>query len=266
MTPDLLARLLAARPDDRFLRYDVSPRRIERVLTAGRSVAWTSTHPFRQVRWLTLVADDLEAGGALAAELAAEVSGSEAVISGVTAPPGTALPPPLVAPETEQWCWWWTEQEPAPRPGEGAAVVLAAADPRLPGLLAHSRSASAAPDDDRVRRWLGIVDGEELVAVAAHTEHQPGVPHLASVVTHPDHRGRGHAADLCARLTREALADGAPVVTLGMYSDNDLARRVYARLGYTVDKEFRSGYLPGQAPPEDPGAPGLEPADAGGTA
>ena len=46
------------------------------------------------------------------------------------------------------------------------------------------------------------------VAAAAHTEHRPGVPHLASVVTRGDHRGRGLGAAVTAWLTRALLAEG----------------------------------------------------------
>ena len=100
----------------------------------------------------------------------------------------------------------------------------------------------------------------------SHAEHVAGVPHLASVVVDPHARGRGLAADLCARLTRDALAAGAPVVTLGMYSDNDAARRVYTGLGFVVDRDFVSGYLPGRDP--HPGADPVReaPADGAGTA
>jgi predicted GNAT family acetyltransferase len=93
-----------------------------------------------------------------------------------------------------------------------------------------------------------VLAAGELLACAAHVEHRPGIPHLASVVTHRDHRGRGLASDVCARLTRDALAAGAPVVTLGMYTDNDVARGVYTRLGFTVEHSFHSGYLPGAGP------------------
>jgi predicted GNAT family acetyltransferase len=117
-----------------------------------------------------------------------------------------------------------------------------------------------------VRRWVGVLDGDALVACAAHVEHVPGVPHLASVVTAPVARGRGLAADLCARLTRDALTAGAPVVTMCMFSDNDVASRSYTRLGFVVDRDFTSGYLPGRAPHVDVDPVREAPADGGGTA
>ncbi len=259
--------LVAARPDDRFLRYDVSPRRVERTLVRGRAVAWTSTHPFRGVRWLTAVGDDAGPAASAAAELIGAVGAEGLDIHGITVPTQAEarLAPPLRSPAPERWSWWWTEQAPARRAGEAAVVLLDPADPRIPALLRHSASASAEPGDPKIRRWVGIVVADDLVACACHTEHQPGVPHLASVVTRPDHRGLGLAGDLCAWLTRTALDEGAPVVSLGMYADNEAARKVYRGLGFVQEAEFSSGYLPGHEPPPDAG-PYEAPADGAGTA
>ncbi len=71
----------------------------------------------------------------------------------------------------------------------------------------------------------------------------PGCPHLASIVTHGDHRGSGLGAAVTAWLTRRLLDAGSGVVTLGMYSDNDGARRVYRRLGFACAHELTSGRL-----------------------
>ncbi len=60
----------------------------------------------------------------------------------------------------------------------------------------------------------------------------PGVPHLASIATRPDVRGRGYGEAVTSSLTRAALLGGRPVVTLGMYADNAVARRLYQRLGF----------------------------------
>lgn len=257
------AALLAARPEDLFLRYDVVPGRVSRAHVEGRAVGWTSDHPFRHVRWLTVLADD----PAAAADLAARLVAADPRVDGLTLPEAAAalLPAQAAPPVGERWCWWLTDSAPAPRSGEAAVADLALDDARIGPLLAHSASASAFPGDRAVRRWVGVLDGDELLACAAHVEHVPGVPHLASVVTAPGARGRGLAADLCARLTRDALRAGAPVVTLGMYSDNDVARRVYTRLGFVVDRDFSSGYLPGRGPHPQADPVREAPADGGGT-
>jgi predicted GNAT family acetyltransferase len=69
------------------------------------------------------------------------------------------------------------------------------------------------------------------------------VPHLASIATSGERRGRGYGAAVTAWLTRALLREGTGWVTLGMYSDNDVARRIYRRLGYRCDHRFTSGAL-----------------------
>lgn len=66
------------------------------------------------------------------------------------------------------------------------------------------------------------------------------VAHLRAIATHPDHRGRGLGADITAAVTRRGLDAGAPAATLGMYSENDVARRLYERLGFRVGQAFAS--------------------------
>jgi GNAT superfamily N-acetyltransferase len=137
-------------------------------------------------------------------------------------------------------------------------IDLAPDDPRIPALLAEaSPDAMVRPGDRRILGWAGIEagavappgpptpgaqpDGDTLVAVAALTTMRPGVPHLGSVATREGWRGRGLARDLCARMTRRALAEGAPAVTLGMHAANHSARRVYESLGYRLGYRWASG-------------------------
>ncbi len=108
---------------------------------------------------------------------------------------------------------------------------------------------SDGSDDVRPWRSEGGLRTGRLLACAAHTEHAPDVPHLASIATQPDARGHGFGAAVTAWLTRTLLAEGHEVVTLGMYADNDVARRLYHRLGYRSDHAFTSGRLAGPPAP-----------------
>ena len=262
-----LAALLAARPDDVWLAHDVLPDRIERVWIDGAAVAWTSTHPLRDVRWLTAVGDRPAATAALLVRALEERTAAGVAVSGTTVDDDAndLLAPEHRAPAPDRWSWWWTDDPPAERPGESAVRTLDASDRRLAELLSHSASVYVLPGDARVRSWAGVERQGELLACGAHVQHVPGVPHLASVVTRPDHRGEGLAGDVCAHLTREALVAGFPVVTLGMYVGNDAAQRVYERLGFRRARVFASGYLPGMSPPEGVPLHDSLPADAGGT-
>lgn len=228
---------------------------------------WTSHHPIRRVRWLTAIGDDAEHVALRVAGVLQLLREEGVPVSGTTVPVGVAehLADGDRAQDGDEWSWWFTTSAPAPRPGESEVIDLAPDDVRIDALLQHSSSAYTFTGADHVRRWAGVVEGPELIACAAHVEHVPGVPHLASVCTRPDRRGRGLAADVCARLTREALEAGSPVMTLGMYRGNVAAAAVYTRLGFTCDKEFASGWLPGMAPPPDADPLDVAAADGGGT-
>jgi predicted GNAT family acetyltransferase len=95
-------------------------------------------------------------------------------------------------------------------------------------------------DDPGVVAWFGVRDVDRLVACAAVEEDRPGVPGLASIATDPQYRGRGLGGAVTAGATRWAFERGHEVVTLGMYSDNAVARRMYHRLGFSGDHRWSS--------------------------
>jgi ribosomal protein S18 acetylase RimI-like enzyme len=263
---DLHARLVAALDGDPFVTLDVDPGSLERIVTApGAAAAWLSLHPARGVRWVTGLAadpgsaDDLAAAVRLVVELAATAKADGPAIAGVTVSRGgrDLLPPELRAPEAWEWDFWVTRDEPLPAAmatAYGDALVVRDVpgdDPRLGPLLElASPTAPIRPGDPRVVRWAAIEDPERgladtggLAAVLAMTRQRSGAAHLNDVATHPDRRGRGLARALCGRVTVDALRAGAPAVTLGMYADNDPARRVYTALGFTCVRGQTSGPL-----------------------
>lgn len=144
----------------------------------------------------------------------------------------------------DDWEWMWTDEAPVRVPGEERVRELSvpACDPEIVDLLAAaSPRHSATPGSPGIERWAGVRGSTRtLVAAAANDPFSPGVPHLASIAVHPDARGQGLGAAVTAALTRRLLDEGAPVVTLGMYSDNAVARRMYARLGFRCEHCFSS--------------------------
>ena len=161
----------------------------------------------------------------------------------VTLPRGTApLLPAWVALDGTDWDFRWLGAPPPEQPGEDAVTEVP--DELVSRLLAAaSPTASAQPGDPAVRRWLGVVEGGELLAVAADTSAATAVGHLSSIAVHPAARGRGLALAVTARLTRTLLAEGCDVVTLGMYAGNTAGRALYDRLGFADDHRFSSGLL-----------------------
>lgn len=134
-----------------------------------------------------------------------------------------------------EWDWMWTDREPPPAAHEDRLTVLDDTDDaqELESLAtAHSPTGEGDPGTGRTQLWLGIRSaGGELLAAGAMQSLDSGVPHLAGIVTHTDHRGRGLARAVTAGLTRHAVAAHG-VCTLGMYSANPPARAIYSGLGY----------------------------------
>lgn len=148
------------------------------------------------------------------------------------------------------WDWMWTDAAPVRQPAEDRLVVLddAADAAELAALNALGNpSAESDPGSGRTELWLGVRDSAgPIIAAGALHRTAAGAPHLTGIVVDPAHRGTGLGAAVTAGLTRAALAVGGPisgVSTLGMYADNDGARRIYQRLGYRAAQQFSSRQL-----------------------
>jgi GNAT superfamily N-acetyltransferase len=231
--------------------------RVSAVEVGRAAVAWRSLHATWDRPWIIAMGADGREVARCVTTLVARSGVPEGLTVAREAFP--RLPESLRPVEHWEWDWWFTTQDPAPRPGEDRVIDLDLADPRIPALLAvASPDAMVRPGDRRILRWAGITAAavprtlagpepglrdDALVAVAAVTAMRPGIPHLGSVATRAGWRGHGLARDLCARLTRESLAEGAPAVTLGMHAANRSARSVYDTLGYRVGYRWASGPL-----------------------
>ncbi|NDB18597.1 MAG: GNAT family N-acetyltransferase [Actinobacteria bacterium] len=136
------------------------------------------------------------------------------------------------------WSWLWADS--ARAVGELAPVVSQVDhhDRRLLDLLSHSPTASHERDGQPPTAWFGIEEGDDLLSVAA-VNRQGDCTFISSVVTHRDARGRGLASIVCGHATAWALQH-APLVALGMMTDNDVAARIYTRLGFICEKRWQS--------------------------
>ena len=222
--------LLAAADGDDFVRWAIDPRSAVRGWSFEGGVAFLRAGPRRTS--ITVASTPEVAAAAMPAlvEQAPEADWT-------TLPHGTlalGIDDLVDAHVGDDWEWMQTTQPPAPHPLAERVVDLGLThDDAVSALLAVANPrASAAVDSPHVLTWHGLFDGGELVACGAHTESVPGVPHLASIATRPDARGRGYSEAVTSSLTRAALLGGRPVVTLGMYADNAVARRLYQRLGF----------------------------------
>jgi ribosomal protein S18 acetylase RimI-like enzyme len=84
--------------------------------------------------------------------------------------------------------------------------------------------------------YVGVFDGDRLVAMAGQRLAPPGFREVSAVCTHPDFRGRGLAAGLSAIVARGILDRGERPF-LHHASDNDAARRVYEALGFRFRRQ-----------------------------
>ncbi len=240
-----LAPLLA---DDAYARYELDSASPGLAWLGAGAAAWVRRGHHRAGGWLTVLGEPSQAA-ALAEAILADDPGE---VTGLTLPQGAhaLLSPQVAVGEGDDWVWWWTSTPPAAQPGEEAVRWLDDVDDgALAQFLAEaSPRSSAPPGSPAIRRWCGVPGAGAggavaLDAIAAHVEYRPGVPHLASIAVRPQRRGSGLGGAVTAWLTRALLAAGAPVVTLGMYADNEPARRVYERLGFTDSHHFSSRRL-----------------------
>lgn len=139
-----------------------------------------------------------------------------------------------------------------PQPGEGEVEALdtaTAGQDVITCLRAANPGTRAQPGAADDLGWWGVRDSEGRLAGVVGTAARPdGAVHLHGLGVLPSHRGRGVGRALAAAVTRRALHEGAPWVSLHMYADNTPARRLYERLGYRIEVE-NAGYGPPGLPP-----------------
>ncbi|GHE08532.1 GNAT family N-acetyltransferase [Klenkia taihuensis] len=98
----------------------------------------------------------------------------------------------------------------------------------------------------RLGTFLGVRDGDALVAMAGQRLHPGGWVEISAVCTDERARGRGLAAVLVAAQVARTAADGGRAF-LHVVDTNAGARALYARLGFTERRPvvFRGFRVPG---------------------
>lgn len=240
-----VAELVAASGNDAYVRASADPARTASAWAhADGALGWLiPSRRLPDVLHLTATGPPRSAA-ALTHELRQDLGSS---LGSVTLPRDAdrQLPPSYVLRPRNNWEWFVTWEPPPAQPREGEVGWLDASNEELSRFLARwSPRHDAKPGRPGVLRWSGVRGADNrLIAVGAHAEHVAGVPHLASIATSGALRGRGYGAAVTAWITRTLLDEGCGWVTLGMYSDNEVARRMYHRLGYRCDHYLTSGGL-----------------------
>jgi ribosomal protein S18 acetylase RimI-like enzyme len=113
-------------------------------------------------------------------------------------------------------------------------VTLGAED--VPEMMALVELTKPGPFGVRTRElgnYIGIRDGNRLVAMAGERMRLDGFTEISAVCTHPDYRGRGFARVLITRLAQAVSARGETPF-LHVASENSTAIALYRELGFTL--------------------------------
>ncbi|WP_406831112.1 hypothetical protein ABEG17_19260 [Pedococcus sp. KACC 23699] len=143
------------------------------------------------------------------------------------------------------WEWLCATQPPPTVAGEARVRVLGPDDvAEIRALLAVANPRTdARPFEHPGQHWVGVrSDDGGLVACGVREPNLAGHPHLSGITVHQAERGTGLGLAVTARLTCDGVSESG-VCTLGMYSENAVARRVYTGLGYGDTHEWSSRRL-----------------------
>ncbi len=179
--------------------------------------------------------------GPLLAGVAEQVEAPDRVM--VTAP-ATAVPPQWPLTEVRQWHWMLTTR---PQTVSPVPIERVADEAEVAALLDEvSPDSLARPGTPGIEAWLGVRDEGRLVATGGVLRQPDGTGHVRAVAVAASHRGRGLGREISRAVTRAAMADTG-VCSLGVYTDNEPALRIYRELGYDVVHTFTSGPVSGSS-------------------
>lgn len=85
--------------------------------------------------------------------------------------------------------------------------------------------------------YIGIYEQGELLAMAGERLHLRGYTELSAVCTHPDHLGKGYAAQLMTYACERIMQQGN-IPFLHVKTDNLRAIRKYEQLGFAKRADF----------------------------
>lgn len=238
---------LTAVVDDPFLHHHVDPTRAgARAWVHGRAAVVdgaSGRHGWRGPAFSCVgPAADL---GPLMAALADR--GEAPVRVSVDHTSASDLPNAWQPVERLDWHWMWTATVPEQPTRDGVAVTeLAEDDPAERAAVeavldAGYADSFARPGVPGAEAWLGVTHRGDLAGVGVLIRQPSGAGLIRAVTVLPDHRGHGLARVLSAALTRRAVAGGSGTATLGVYTTNAPAVRVYERLGFRTAHTFVAG-------------------------
>ena len=115
----------------------------------------------------------------------------------------------------------------------------------VPAMLALAELAKPGPFYDRtidLGTFVGIRDGDVLVAMAGQRMKLPGFEEISAVSTHPDYRSRGYARALVSGLSKLIHGRGN-VPFLTVRTDNAAGIRSYESIGFRFRRSLRFNFI-----------------------
>jgi GNAT superfamily N-acetyltransferase len=129
------------------------------------------------------------------------------------------------------------EEPPVEAPAEGIVELGADDVPAMLALTAATQPGPFGPRTYEMGRYIGIRDGERLVAMAGERLKLEAWTEISAVCTDPQYAGRGYAERLMRVLMAHVAGEGRRPM-LHVKNENG-AKRLYERLGFRVRREIR---------------------------
>ena len=130
----------------------------------------------------------------------------------------------------------WHGDLPAPDPApEIRSLGLSHAEAALK-LAELTRPGPFGPRTLELGEYVGIFEGDRLIAMAGERMFAGSLREVSGVCTHPEHQGRGLARRLMLTLIRREMQRGETPF-LHVMRSNESARALYRRMGFRDHRE-----------------------------
>jgi len=130
----------------------------------------------------------------------------------------------------------WHGDLPAPEPSAEIHALGPAHAQAALALAELTRPGPFGPRTLELGEYVGVFDGERLIAMAGERMFAGSLREVSGVCTHPEHQGRGLARRLMLALIRRQMQRGETPF-LHVMRSNEGARGLYRRMGFRDHRE-----------------------------